>query len=512
MAPSGYGVPPEALAAMTSTFSGRRASSAGLARLLVLAAAVGLALRAWEAAQSSLWLDELHTLAHASQPSLGAVSESVRRDLHSPLFFWAVHLFGGWEQGAWLRALPIATSLLLLAPLVAIARGSPGVLAAALAAWLFATLPYQVHFDAELRPYAWVAVLSAGAFYAAFSERETRLARFVLFLVCAFLGLWTHRVMVVTVFAIGAARLVVRTPRMLHLGWLVLAGAAAALPVLPWLVGFAGTVTEMRFDHQDAHGGWKLRPVLVNEVLSLPARLAVPYMGALEGPWSPLARAGAAVFFAAALAIVGLWILQRRRREATPLSPQVRGAILFAGIAFVLVTAASIYSWDRVPLQYNALLTWTIPLVLAALCASLRSGATRNALALLLAASALALGVAQAGGREPEDMRGAVRTAREIGQSIRDGEGLAPLYTALLAQPDVFENVLPYRAYGPDLGAIEPASLPRPGEPGFERPVILVRRQVPMDRDSWRPVLAGRRIEREIEIDWYLSVLVLRPE
>ncbi|HVS11771.1 MAG TPA: hypothetical protein VMS76_18020 [Planctomycetota bacterium] len=497
---------------MTSTSSGRRAASGELARLLVLAAAVGLALRAWEAAQSSLWLDELHTLVHASQPSLGAVSESVRRDLHSPLFFWAVHFLGGWEQGAWLRALPVATSLLMLVPLVAIARGSGGVLAAALAAWLFATLPYQVHFDAELRPYAWVAVLSVGAFYAAFSERETRFERFLLFLACAFLGLWTHRLMVITVFAIGAARLFARRPGMLGLGWLVLAGAVAAVPVVPWLLGFAETVTEMRFDHQDAHGGWKLRSVLVKEVVSLPARLAVPFMGALGSPWSHLARAGAALFFAAALATCALWVIQRRRGQAQPLSPQLRGAILFAGIAFVLVTAASIYSWDRVPLQYYAILTWAIPLALAALCASLRSGAVRKALALSLAGSGLALGVAQAGGREPEDMRGAVQAAREIGQSIRAGEGIEPVYTALLAQPDVFENVLPYRAYGPELGAVEPASLPQAGDPGFERPVVLVLRQVPRSRESWRPVLSGRRVEREVEIDWYLSVLVLRPE
>ena len=33
--------------------------------LLAIALAVALALRAWEAAESSLWLDELHTLSHA---------------------------------------------------------------------------------------------------------------------------------------------------------------------------------------------------------------------------------------------------------------------------------------------------------------------------------------------------------------------------------------------------------------------------------------------------------------
>lgn len=69
---------------------------------------LALGLRAWEAAEASLWLDELHTLSHASLPTLSAVIAHVRAEVvHQPLFFAFVHLFGGWEQGAWLRAIPV---------------------------------------------------------------------------------------------------------------------------------------------------------------------------------------------------------------------------------------------------------------------------------------------------------------------------------------------------------------------------------------------------------------------
>ena len=78
--------------------------SSGATRWILLAVAVGLALRIWEAVESSLWLDELHTLAHAAQPTLGQVAANVAREFHTPLFFGAVHLFGDWEEGAWLRA------------------------------------------------------------------------------------------------------------------------------------------------------------------------------------------------------------------------------------------------------------------------------------------------------------------------------------------------------------------------------------------------------------------------
>ena len=122
-------------------------------RSILPALLAGLALRAWEAAESSLWLDELHTLAHAAQPDLRSVLTSVSQEVHTPLFFACVHLFGAWPEGAWLRIIPVLSSLLLFAPVWQLARDAAGARAAGLALLLLALLPYQVHWAAELRPY-----------------------------------------------------------------------------------------------------------------------------------------------------------------------------------------------------------------------------------------------------------------------------------------------------------------------------------------------------------------------
>ena len=474
--------------------------------LIAVAIAVGLALRAWEAAHWSLWLDELHTLAHASQPTVSAVAANVGKELHSPLFFVFVHLFGAWEQGAWLRAIPVLSSLLVFAPLLAFARTSKSSSASiVLVAWLFACLPYDVHYSTELRPYAWLMLFSAGAAWAAFREQGSRVASFVLFAVCVALGMWTHKLMAVTVFSIGVARLFVRKPAMLHLGWLVLAGAIAVAPSLPWMLSFAGQATEKRFDYQESVGGYHLRRVLVMEFLALPSRLFVPYLGALGGAWAWIAKFGAFVLFGCiASAIVGGFF--NRRAIATDSSSSVRALAIFVAVDFVLVTALSIYTWDRLPLQYYAPIAWALPLLVVQLAPAF-GAANRAKFSTSLAASALALGIAQAGGRCSMDMRAAVAAAREAGSQLEK-----PQFSALLSQPSLFEQVLPYRAYGRDLEFVEPEEVAGSDGRSPVRPLVVIRRATfPLTDDVWKPLLAGRKSTREIRVDAYLTVFVFEP-
>ena len=282
----------------------------------------GLFLRVWEAWESSLWLDELHTLSHASLPTLAAVRENVAREYHVPLFFLATHLLGGWEEGAALRALPLLSSLLVFVPLAALTRAAGaswrGV---ALSAWLFACLPYTLHWSTELRPYAWLMLFSAGAVWAAFAEDRSRALRFAVFFLCVLLGIWTHRFMAFVVLSIGFARLLVRAPRMLHLGWLILAGALAVAPSLPWFLGFAQVATERRLEFEQQVGGRQFRPQMIKEFLGLPLRVFVPYMGALGGAWAWLARLGTALLLGGLAASAwGLVRAPARTGERSPVS------------------------------------------------------------------------------------------------------------------------------------------------------------------------------------------------
>ena len=479
---------------------------------LVVVTLAALGLRIWESWESSLWLDELHTLSHASLPSLAEVADSVRREFHTPLFFMGVHLFGGWEEGAWLRAIPVLSSLVVLWPLVSLARDVGGsTRAVLLAAWLWACLPYQVHWATELRPYAWLTLFSAAAVYLAFAERGSRVTRFVLFFACVLLGLFTHRIMALTVFSIGVARVLAPGSTSEHgkgrlgLGWLILAGTLGVAPFLPWMLGFASQATTDRFEYQEEVGGYTLRPQLVKEVLSLPMRVFVPYMGALGGVWSMLAKFGTLLLFGS-FGIAA--VLRLREGPAQGANPRLmRGLVVFVVADFLAVTALSIYTWDRVPLQYYAGLGWLLPVLAASLLAR------RKWLALTAAGAVLVLGVAQAGGSCTEDMRGAVRVVRELGSEF-ESAGRQPLYTALLSQPsEVFDHVLPYRAYARDLTALEPEDLPQPGEPGFERPVICLRRgAITYGNEKWEPITTGRRLVEEVHVDGYLTVFVLEPQ
>jgi hypothetical protein len=475
-------------------------------RSILPALLAGLALRAWEAAESSLWLDELHTLAHAAQPDLRSVLTSVSQEVHTPLFFACVHLFGAWPEGAWLRIIPVLSSLLLFAPVWQLARDAAGARAAGLALLLLALLPYQVHWAAELRPYAWVSLFSAGAAWSAFSERGPKAARIAVFFLCTLLGLYTHRIMAPTVLAIGAARLAsARRPGLVHLGWLIAAGALALGPFLPWLVGFAKTATADRFEYQESVGGYELRPQLVKELLALPLRLFAPYLGSLGGPWALLARAGAALFLGGLA--VGAFERLRRRGSLPPAGFLLRSLAGYAALAFLAITALSVWTFDRAPLQYYAPLDWVLPILAAALLAPLAGPIGRGARAAALA-GALALGIAQAGGQCTEDVRRAVAAARAVGEELA-AAGRAPIYTALLSQPSTFEHKLPYLAYAPDLVALEPGEAAAADR---SRPLVVLRRgAIGFGHGAWQPLLEGRRIEREVGIDGYLTVYVLGP-
>jgi len=472
---------------------------------LLAAVLVALLLRAWEAAESSLWLDELHTLSHASQPTWAALFEQVRLErVHVPLFFAFTRLFGGFEEGAWLRWIPVVSSALTLLPLASLSRAALGSSrSAVLVAWLFACLPYQVHWGAELRPYAWWAAFSVGAAWAAFTEERSLGWRTFVFFVCALAGIWTHRMMAVTVFSIGCARLVVRGPRMVPLWRLIVAGALAFGPMLVWALQFAQRATADRMNYQEQVGGMQLRSALVKEFFALPLRLLTPYLGALGGIWAKLAQFGAIAFLLAVAA--GVVARIRRPRPPLPSNQPLRALSVFAAVHFVLIIGLSWWTWDRLPLQYFTPVAWTLPIVLVAWLGrlELQSSARIGG----LCGAALLLGVAQAGGAGTEDMRGAVQLARSVGAKLE-----RPIYTGLLSQPSLFEDCIPYRAYGRDLEYREHDRLPQRGDADFARPVVVLRRgRIPVGTEPWAPLLGGRRVVDERQIDAYLTVLVLEP-
>lgn len=472
-------------------------------------AATGLLLRALEAGESSLWLDELHTLHHASRPDASAVIASVSSEYHTPLFFLAVHLFGGFEAGAWLRAIPVLSSVLLLLPLDAIGRLIGLTSRARLcAAWLYACLPYQVLYGSELRPYAWLGIAGALAFLAAFSERGPMLARAGAFFASILAGLATHRAIALALPSIGGARLVTRRGRALSLLALIVAGSLAVAGFLPWMLGFAKDATENRFEYQESVGGYRLRPALIQELLSLPSRLATPYMRELGGAWGMLELSATAIFaVACAVLLVAAW----RARGARPPVPALRGLWVFAVTQFVLTTAFAVWTWDRAPLQYYAPMAWAIPLLLAAAWQRANSDALRRGLGWVLCVSVLAMAIGLVGGRSREDMRAGVAALRDFAREARESGAAEPIYTSILTQPRQFPHTIPFDAYGRDLAPVAPDTVPRPGDADFARPLLVLRRVLPLTHADWKPITDGRRVVRERRIDRYLTAYWFAP-
>jgi len=480
-----------------------------------IALAVGLGLRVWEATESSLWLDELHTLFHASRPDHAAVIDSVRPDNHTPLFFLVVHQFGDWSTGAWLRWIPIATSLAAFPLLVAILReAGAGTSRILLSLWLYACLPYQVHYGAELRPYCFLSFFSILAFCVAFSTRGAPVLRFALFSLTCLLGLFSHMGMAITIFAIGCARLAVRRPGGLRLPALVLSGTLAVAGFLPWLLGFAQKAAADRGAFHEETGGYALREALRNELLALPVRLVEPFVGFLGEQWARVALAGT-LLAAAALLVAFLAALVARVRAAADTRPRGvdAGLVAFALAAFAVITALSWYRWDRVPLHYFSGMAWTLPLFFARIVDAAPARGVRP-LRVAVGAGALLMGVAMAGGTSRADVRGGVARLEQWGRELETANpARPPIYTAVLAQPgEVFDHALPFRAYAPELGAVEPEGVPGPGEPGFERPVLVYRRVLNLWHEKWKPITTGRRIAREEKLDWYTWVYVFVPE
>lgn len=459
-------------------------------RLLVLAAlAAGIALRLWDALHSSFWLDELHSIVHAWKPEdVAGVLEHVHWDFHAPLFFVGLH-FVRPERAELARLLPIFSSLLILVPLLAFARRSRlGPWGPPLAAALFALLPFQIQCATELRPYAWLALASAMACWAAFSSSGPPAARFALFALAVAFGMLTHYLMALVVVLIGVVRLLFLLPRLrraagepppLGLPWLILAGAIGACAFLPWLVKYMSWAYETPEDLVPGDAAQRV-VTAANwiDLVQAPLKSLVPQIRALGGSSTFLAWLGTVLLLGGLLGAGFHWLRRAGKRDLPRADRSVAMAVTYAILAVGVVCAMSIWSWARVSVRYLWIAAWLWPLIACELVSAIRSPRARAAAAALLLVGAGLAGVGHAGGRTREDVRSAVEYARQLGEEFaRQDPAHPPLYTALLSQPPRFEHGIPYLAYGAGLDWVEPKDLPRPGQPGFERPVIVVTRR-----------------------------------
>jgi len=501
------------------------APTAGLAnRVVILSVAAGLLLRGLEAAGKSLWLDELHTLDIVSRSSLAELNAALMQDVHTPAFYVAVHALKGVLAPHALRWIAIVPSLLALAPLLAIARNAGlSSVARVVVAGLFATLPFQIQWGAELRPYAWLEFAAVTATWAAFTPSHTtrgRLALCFAFAGSVALGLYTHFAMGLLVVAIGAVRLVLRRPGWPSLadlvGWGVLGVAlffpwvATTHPMLilhpPWREAEevaadtkgldAEAAQEMR--HQDADLGQKLAQV--------PAQMLVPRIWSLHGAWAYLVLGGFVGLLVGLAGLVG-GALAGRREGRRP-GAELVGAVCVSALAAVALAVASVQLKSRLPLQYFALSAWAWPLVYGALVDGLPARRRTLAARVLVAASATA-GLGQALGAPREDLQGAVRFA------VEKATASDAWLTAILWQTGTYARNTLFQVYAPEAHVVEPGTVPGVLEADGQRPVVVVTRNAPdkgpTNWADWGPLQEGRKRIDAAHFEGRVSVYVWGP-
>jgi uncharacterized membrane protein len=117
---------------------------------------------------TSLWNDELRTVEKSFQPSLGFLVDYLRADVHPPLYYGMLWLFGQMfgqtllvlRGFSWLSYLLAAGALTL-----AVWQWRPSIVAAASAGLLVVALPFSVRFAVEGKAYSFMVALVALALW-----------------------------------------------------------------------------------------------------------------------------------------------------------------------------------------------------------------------------------------------------------------------------------------------------------------------------------------------------------
>jgi mannosyltransferase len=135
-----------------------------LGALAVIAA--GVVLRLSIRLPTDLWQDEIIAATHAGQPFRDVVINVLRNDVHPPLYFLQLHLWGLLRQSdLWLMANSLVWSFAGILSLWWVARRHYGTRAALIAAAIYAILPAPMYLSDQVRMYAMLATLTIWAFH-----------------------------------------------------------------------------------------------------------------------------------------------------------------------------------------------------------------------------------------------------------------------------------------------------------------------------------------------------------
>jgi hypothetical protein len=427
----------------------RKGAAAACGALVVLALAAGAGLRAVEVSHARLWIDEYLVLEIGAAPTPGAVSARLQHEANPPLYFLLAHavLKATRDAELPLRLLSALASTLtaILASAAAWRRWGPA--SAVVAALLVSLSAIAVHYGAEIRPFAFlglVTVIYLEVLDRAISRPKAGwLATEALLIVLA-----------TSLHAYGAPLLFVGpavaavTGRREALGRQIIVTAAAAAVLVPSVLAplwrLPRETNEYLIEiwrHQSplAPVGLLLRDLLPTAV----------WPSSVEPPanWRLRAATGAAVLLTAGLVGVALAATRRRPERWRPGTLAVSAWVLIAGNAVMAVIFALGGRQVVAPGRFAAPLVAPLALGVAAISGAAPAGrlVTAGLCALAIVSALHRAAHPPVSGIRPEALDAEILRRNVRGPAIVMAVGLSglPLKYAFRDRPDVVFRSFP---------------------------------------------------------------------
>ena len=202
--------------------------------------AIGLALKFWLKLPVDLWEDEIISATHANQPIFNVIIDTVRNDVHPPLYFLQLHFWSILGRSdAWLVINSIIWSVIGAASFWWVVRQHFGSRMALFACAIYEIMPPTVYMSNQLRMYAFLSVLIIWSFHFAilvFEKGKASLANLVVLIGLLLAIILTHAIGAIAVAMNGLyALLLLRKHKRSCKLWASAYGIAAT-SALPWII------------------------------------------------------------------------------------------------------------------------------------------------------------------------------------------------------------------------------------------------------------------------------------
>jgi mannosyltransferase len=323
----------------------RRVSRQTLLALILIT--IGIAIKLWLRLPVDFWEDEIIAATHANQPLRDVIIDTIRNDVHPPLYFVQLHfwqLLG--QSDIWLIINSVIWSMIGAASLWWVARQHFGEQVGIISCAVYGIMPSTAYMANQLRMYAMLAVLVIWAFHLViliFKNNKTSALNTIALMALLIAIVITHAIGIIAVASSGLYALTVMTHRRALRLWALIYGVTA-IASLPWLL--SGMLHDANL-YQGAGVFLILQPV------------ASSVLGILANHENGICAMGAIVF-------IGVVTYGLSRRQT--LSVKLCFLVFPIALAFAALVYKPIFKWNF----FSTAMGPFMAIVIATMCADRR--------------------------------------------------------------------------------------------------------------------------------------------